>query len=103
MIKTLPIKEIEEHADNVYEAAVIISKRARQINAEQKQVLMRERGFDDEYDSFDEDEFNPEEIDMDFLTLPKPADLAIEEFREGKVVCKYQEEEPENANPANNN
>ncbi len=102
MIKTLPIKEIEEHADNVYEAAIVIAKRARQINAEQKQVLMRENDYDDEYDSFDEDDFSSGELDEDFLTLPKPSDLAIEEFREGKISCKYAEEEPENSGPDDN-
>jgi len=93
MIKTLPIHELEKRADNVYEASIILAKRARQINAEQKQLIMRERDLDEDYENYDEEE--PEELqtDVDYLTLPKPAAVSVEEFLEGKLQYKYRDKE----------
>lgn len=94
MIRTLPITQIEKVAETVYEACIIIAKRARQINAEQRQKLMREREFDEDYEGYGEDE--GEQIiatDIDFLNLPKPTSLALEEFMAGKIEYSYREEE----------
>jgi len=33
MVETLDLSELNKHAENIYEAIVIIAKRARQINA----------------------------------------------------------------------
>ena len=44
-IKTLDLKTLEIHADNVYEACLVIAQRAREINAgriaerKEKQIL----------------------------------------------------------------
>ncbi len=94
MIETIPLHEIEKHADSIYEAIVV---RARQINDDQKQLLRHE--YQDEYEIFDEEE--PEERPMreDYIRLPKPSTLALEEFMAGKLTYEYleeQENEPDN-------
>jgi len=39
MIHTLPLESLEQNADNVYEAIIMIARRARQINELQKQIM----------------------------------------------------------------
>jgi len=96
MIKTLSIRELENKAENIYEAIVVLAKRARQINADQKQQLSREREYDDEYDSsFMEDEFNEAAALEEYEKLPKPSALALEEFIDDTVEFDYQPLEDE--------
>ena len=88
MIKTLSLKDFEKYADNIYEAIIVLGKRARQINDEQKQLLHRE---EEEYDDYDEELPDGELLDVDYLKLPKPTTLALEEFLAGKIQFKYKE------------
>ena len=55
MIETLSIREMESKADNIYEAIIVLSRRARQINNEQKQLISSEKEYDDDYDEMGED------------------------------------------------
>ncbi len=94
MINTLSIRDIEARADNIYEAVLVLAKRARQINSDQKQQLARDRDFEDDYDLYGEDEVIVEP-DFDYPELPKPSELALEEFLEDKVEFEYQKDEEE--------
>ena len=38
MVSTVPLDELERHAGNIYEAIVIVAKRARQINDDLEKV-----------------------------------------------------------------
>ncbi|HEX9652082.1 MAG TPA: DNA-directed RNA polymerase subunit omega [bacterium] len=92
MINTLPLNELEKYTDNIYEAIIVLAKRARQINNEQKQSLVNENG--EEYEEFDEDDVG--EIEMtkaDYVPLPKPTTLALNELLSGKIKFEYYEEE----------
>jgi DNA-directed RNA polymerase omega subunit len=96
MIDTISISEIEDKADNVYESVIVVAKRARQINDEQKQLLQREQDeYDEDYDALieEEGEIIPEE--GEYLKLPKPSALALGEFMEGKLEYFYRETEEE--------
>ena len=96
MIDTISTSEIEEKAENVYESVIVIAKRARQINDEQKQLLMKEQDeYDDDYDSLMEEEGEIIPNDGDYLKLPKPSAIALEEFMEGKLEYSYREIEPD--------
>jgi len=88
MIETLSIRAIEEQASTVYEAIIVLAKRARQINAEQKQQLMREKEFDEDYDVFVEDDV-AEVLDIEYEKLPKPSRLALNELLDGKMKFEY--------------
>ena len=93
MVSPISLEEIEKYAENVYEAIMIIAKRARQINDEQKRVV--ESQIDAQEDT--EDNFNdevPEEMyDQSYVRLPKPTRLAMEEMLSGKLKCEYLEEQ----------
>ena len=88
---TLSMSDLLKHCDNIYEAMIIIGKRARQINEEQKLFIEREAGIDDSLENDDNEEFvDREMIDEDkIIKLPKPNELAIQEFIEGKLHYDY--------------
>jgi len=97
-IKTLEIKELEAKAKNVYEAIVVLSKRARQINEETKlefqqriENLVALPGNPDEV----EDVANPDQlkISLEFEKRPKPTEEAIEELMNDQLEYRYKEDE----------
>lgn len=87
MINTLSIGNLERHAENIYEAIIVIARRARQINNDQKQMVQREEFDEEEYDEYTEE--NLELYDSDYVRLPKPTTLALEEFSDGKIRFEY--------------
>lgn len=97
-IKTLEIKELESKAKNVYEAIVVLSKRARQINEETKlefqqriENLVALPGNPDEV----EDVANPDQlkVSLEFEKRPKPTEEAIEELMNDQLEYRYKEAE----------
>ncbi|RMF66456.1 MAG: hypothetical protein D6743_06325 [Calditrichaeota bacterium] len=98
MIKTLSLKEVEKYADSIYEAIIVIAKRSRQINDEQKQLIMQETEESVDFDGYDEEAVDFEVMESrSFLRLPKPTTVALEEFFSGKLSFEYrvpEEEEP---------
>ena len=90
MSGTLSMKDFEAHSDNIYEAIIILGKRAKQINAEQKQYIEKEAGIDDSIDHDDDDFYERDMIDQDrIIKLPKPMDIAIQEMIDGKLQYDY--------------
>ncbi len=98
-IKTLEIKHLEAKAANVYEAIVVMSKRARQINEETKMefsqrienlVTLPTAG-----DDMDEEVSNPDQlkVSLEFEARPKPTEEAIEELMSDKLEYRYKEPE----------
>lgn len=95
MIKTLEMSEVSKKVANIYEAAIIIAKRARQINNEQKQMISRESEFgDDDYDNYIDDE-DGEITAKEFINLPKPSELSLEEFMKGTLKFDYGDSDEE--------
>jgi DNA-directed RNA polymerase subunit K/omega len=89
MLNTLQLQKLEEHAENVYEAIVVIAKRARQINEEVRKATIA--AYVEEDDSFDvfSDEPNFDNVDLSKKDEPKPTTLALEEFLAGKIKFEY--------------
>jgi DNA-directed RNA polymerase subunit K/omega len=105
MSSTIPLNELTKYSDNIYEAIVIIAKRARQINEEQKHVIERETVMDESIDTFDDEDEELEEleeapVERKIIKLPKPTELAIQEMLAGKIKWDYgvQEEMDEREN-----
>ena len=85
MAETLPLDEFEKHATNIYEAIVMIAKRARQINELQKRILDNEAEAISQTEEFDDEGINADIIERQFLKLPKPTTIALNELLEGKL------------------
>jgi DNA-directed RNA polymerase subunit K/omega len=92
-INPVDLRVIDQRAENVYEAIVVASKRARQINDENKiefNALLNtipSMGTDDDA----EDVTNPAQlkIALDLEKKPKPQLQALGELLEGEVKYKY--------------
>jgi DNA-directed RNA polymerase subunit K/omega len=92
-IKPVDLRKVDERASNVYEAIIVSSKRARNINDDNKieyNALLSTiptTGTDDE----SEDIENPAQlkISLDFEKKEKPHVQAIHELLEGKIDYFY--------------
>lgn len=106
MASTIQLEDLKKHSSNIYEAIMIIAKRARQINDEQKRLIEQETGYDSNIDDIDDDDADDdngtsEERQMQpvkYIRLPKPTTVALEEMLLGKLNFQYVpkpgEEEP---------
>lgn len=81
-VKPLSLRKVEEQANNIYEAVVVMAKRARQINQERFEDQIMEESEELEMDVLDElPDIKPE----DYEEKEKVTTKAMDEFLEGKV------------------
>ena len=81
-VKPLSLRKVEEKANNIYEAVVVMAKRARQINQERFEDQIMEVSEELEMDVLDElPDIKPE----DYEEKEKVTTEAMDEFLEGKV------------------
>ena len=81
-------EEIENPTGNLYEAIVIMAKRAAQINGDLKKELVEKlEEFATHNDSLEEVFENKEQIEVSkfYERLPKPTAIAIEEWLENRT------------------
>lgn len=91
----IELKQLDRHAENIYEAIVVLSKRARQINEEMKIRLNQElETFSTRIDSEEEIETNPEQmrISIEYEKMPKPTQQAVDDLLKEKLSYRYKEE-----------
>ncbi len=95
MSSTISLKDLEKFSNNIYEAIVVIAKRAKQINEEQKSIIDIETEMEESLDNYDEDEETEgqEEEERKVIKLPKPTEIAIKEMLAGKIKWDYGIEE----------
>lgn len=89
MVSTLALSKLEKYSKNIYEAVMVIAKRARQINEEQRIEMERELMFSGET----EEERAKEEVEKSYKKLPKPTKVALDEMLQGKIRFRYKEKE----------
>ena len=88
---TRDIDKIEAKAGNLYETVMILAKRANQISAEMKQELHRKlEEFANTSDNLEEIFENREQIEISkfYERLPKPTNIALQEFIENKIYYR---------------
>ncbi|WP_027302738.1 DNA-directed RNA polymerase subunit omega [Rudanella lutea] len=81
---------------NLYESVSIISRRARQIAAKNKEELSNKLSeFVSAVDNLEEVFENREQIEISkfYERMPKPTSVATDEFLEGKIYSRYNEED----------
>jgi len=94
-IQTLDIEKLNKDTGNQYELITIMSKRARQIAANEKLELDEKlkyfEGFEDENEfAFNEEQEN---ISKEFEKRTHPTQRAIDEMRRGEVYFRYPQDE----------
>jgi DNA-directed RNA polymerase subunit K/omega len=100
-IKPIDIEDMTSKAENIYEAIVVLLKRARQINEEtkiefnQRIEMLQSRIFEPEEET-EQPQTNPDQIlvAQEFERRPKATETAINELMGGKLTFRYKEEEP---------
>ncbi len=88
-LKTRNVKEFTKETNNVYESVTVISKRARQISATVKDELNSKLAeFASTVDNLEEIFENREQIEISrfYERMPKPTNLATDEFLEGELT-----------------
>lgn len=94
--KTYNRTKIEEPTGNLYEAIVIMGKRAEQIQSELRTELLDKLDeFAAHSDSLEEIFENREQIEVSkfYERLPKPTAIAIKEWKDGNIYFRRPDEE----------
>lgn len=94
-IKPIDLRDIDDKADNIYEAIIVSAKRARQINDDNKIEFnalvstIPEATTDDESEDLD----NPAQlkISLDMEKRPKPHMQSIAELLKEEIKFRYKE------------
>ncbi len=92
---TRNLLDLDTDTGNIYESIAIISKRANQIGAEVKSELSKKlEEFASYTDNLEEIFENREQIEISryYERLPKPSLISIQEFLEGNVYFRKQEQ-----------
>lgn len=90
-IITRDMQAISAPTNNVYEALIVVSKRAKQIAAHTKEELnIKLQDFAVPMDSLTEVFENQEQIEISkhYERMPKPTNVAIEEFLADKLFYR---------------
>lgn len=96
---TRNITDFEVKTDSIYEAVVVMSKRANQIGAEIKTELDSKLSeFASTTDNLEEIFENREQIEISkfYERLPKPTLIALQEFLGDKIYFRRPSEEQDN-------
>ncbi len=99
--ETRDTKYLAAPTGNLYETVVILAQRANQIAAEEKkEIAAKLEDVKNDRDNMEEVFENKEQIEISryYERLPKPALIAIEEFREGDLeyrLARNDDSEPE--------
>ena len=94
-IVTRNMADFAKQTGNVYMSVSVISKRANQISVKLKEELNSKLAeFATTVDNLEEVFENREQIEISkyYERMPKPTNLAVEEFIEGKVFFRRPEE-----------
>ena len=87
-IKTVPLSNIEEKTDNIYEAVVVMSGQAKRVLDERIVQESIKDAEEEDYGVFDEiEEKSPE----DYIELEKTTSVAIQQFMDGDVKWSKKE------------
>ena len=88
-IKTIPFRDVEEHANNMYEAVVAMFSQARRELGERVLEATLQEVESDDYGVFDEvEESTPEE----YVEKEKVTTVAINKFLDGDVSWRKTDE-----------
>ncbi|MFH5831570.1 DNA-directed RNA polymerase subunit omega [Halalkalibaculum sp. DA3122] len=94
-IQTLDVEKLNKDTGNQYELIVIMSKRSRQLAAQEKLQLDEKLKYFEGFEDDDEFSFNEEQenISKEFEKLPHPTQRAVQEMKRGEIYFRYPQDE----------
>lgn len=96
VVETKNLSDIKAMTGNIYRSIAIIGKRANQINIAIKEELHNKlEEFASHTDSLEEVHENKEQIEISkaYEKMPNPAILATQEFMDGKVYFRENDDD----------
>lgn len=91
-IQTIDIDALAEKTDgNLYEAVVVLSKRARQIATKRQEDLSKELSYFEGFEVEQEETFSQEEqarTSVKYEKMPKPTEVAIQEMMDDEIYFR---------------
>ena len=96
VVETRNLTDIKAKTGNLYESIAIVAKRANQINIALKEELHNKLDeFASHTDSLEEIHENKEQIEISraYEKMPNPALLATQEFLEGKIYYRTNDDD----------
>jgi len=89
----LALEELEQKVDSLYEAVEIVAIRARQINELQRRMIERQNEdvVDDDDDDFEDSPIDRDVVERQYIKLPKPTSIALQEMMDDKLEYEYLE------------
>lgn len=98
-VKSLDLEKIQETTGNVYESIVILSKRARQIAAQEKMELDEKLKYFEGFEEEEEYTFNEEQerITKEYEARPHPTQRSINELMDEKIYYRGPENDDSNS------
>jgi hypothetical protein len=95
-IRTLDLDRLADQVGNLYEATVILSKRARQIATNKKMELDEKLSYFEGFETdLDDARMNEEQrrISIEHEVMPKPEEISIDEMFEHEIYYRKTSEE----------
>ena len=95
-IKTLDLDALTNQTSSIYETVVILSKRARQIGADEKTELDNRLSYYEGFGPEMEDARMAEEqtrVSVEFEKRPKATEVSVDQMMKGEVYFRYTETE----------
>ncbi|MDG5765947.1 DNA-directed RNA polymerase subunit omega [Balneolales bacterium ANBcel1] len=98
-VKSLNLEKIQETTGNVYEGIVILSKRARQIAAQEKMELDEKLKYFEGFEDEEEYTFNEEQerITKEYEARKHPTQRSINELLEDNIYYRKPESESDDS------
>ena len=104
-VKPIDLEKLEEKVQNIYEAVIVLSKRAQQVNEEMKiefnqqlEIIKSKLSniYAEEPDSM-ETYVNPDQVNIarEFEKRSKPTEVAIDELLNDKIEYRYKDTDAE--------
>jgi len=89
-IQTLDLREFDKVSENVYEACLTISRRARAINTDRiskrkEKEILEESGFEQDFDPYDREFYDPRDYEKEI----NPTVIAQDELFSNKITTRY--------------
>ena len=89
-LKPISIRDMEDQSGDIYESVVVMSKRAKQVLSDRIVEEIIESNDEEELGVYDElIEANPD----DYEELVKPTTVSVNEFLDGEIDWKKNDEE----------
>ncbi len=91
-MKPIDISQVEKSGISLYEAVLMMAKRARQIHEKESEKFKNELGEMEDEKDFDDANIDREKIAIKFDKKPKPTQVSMHELLNGELKSKLKKE-----------